>query len=162
MALGQDIPLSHPPQHNTYDGSLLNILYRKMMDGKQMRGEEWWTHRDEERSRSKTGKCGGGGGAGQKEKDGGDSRRMTEELWKWYDGSTKRLHILYIGKTFHWNSEWHVQKSYCSWLTIKIYEQNRIQLQKTQELYCKGDGKWLFYKQTKQKGNNFTSGTTAS
>jgi hypothetical protein len=62
-----------------------------------MRGEEWWTYRNDERSRSKRGEVGGGT---ETEKDGGDIRRMTEELWKWYDRFTKRLHILCIGKHF--------------------------------------------------------------
>jgi len=39
-----------------------------------------------------------GGRAGRKEKNVGDIRRMTEELWKWYDGFTKRLHVLILVK----------------------------------------------------------------
>ena len=71
--------------------------------------QKWWTeNRWGERNdghiemRRRAGRKRGsvGGRAGRKEKDGGDIRRMTEELWKWYDRFTKRLHILILVKHF--------------------------------------------------------------
>jgi len=67
--------------------------------------QNWWTeNRWGERNdghiemRRRAGRNRGSerGRAGRKEKDVGDIRRMTEELWKWYGRFTERLHILIL------------------------------------------------------------------
>ena len=127
MACGQNIRLSHPHWH-THDTLLLNTLYTKLMDGKQMRGEKWWTYRDEEKSRSKSGKWERESWPERERcrRHSENDRRVVEMIWSLYRTITHTD----IGRTLHWNSEWHVHKSYCRWLTIKIYEQNRTELQK--------------------------------
>ena len=131
-------PVTSPSTTHTHDTMFLNTLYTKMMDGKQMRGEKWWTYRDEEKGRSKSGKWGRESWPERERcrRHSENDRRVVEMIWSLYRTITHTD----IGKTLHWNSEWRVQKSYCRWLTIKIHKQNRIQLQRTQELYWKGGG----------------------
>lgn len=128
-ACGQNSRLQHHPQWHTHTTPCCwtpCTLYTKMMDGKQMRGEKWWTYRDEEKSRSKSGKYGRGSWPERERcrRHSENDRRVVEMIWSLYQAITHTD----IGKTLHWNCEWRVPKRYCRWLTINICEQNRIQL----------------------------------
>jgi len=80
----------HTILSNTHGNLLLNILYTEMMDGKQMRGEKWWTYRDEEKSRSKSGKCGRESWPERERcrRHSENDRRVVEMIWSLYQTIT--------------------------------------------------------------------------